>query len=96
MYVNPLVAFGTGLAKDIGLTRERFDAAIVWNVLPKELFFATLVPNSYDDMQYLLDRLTAMEIPAVFNCPTKIAEFVLQKNFYKKKTLPTGCEVWLK
>ena len=96
MYVEPLVKFGTGLAKDIGLTRERFSTAIVWNVLPKELFFATLIPNSYDDMQYLLDRLTAMEIPAVFNCPNKTAEFVLQKNFYKKKILPTNEFVWTK
>lgn len=96
MYVNPLVGFGTGLAKDIGLTRERFRAAIVWNVLPKELFFALLIPNSYDDMQYLLDRLTAMDIPAVFNCPNKTAEFVLQKNFYRKKKLQAGCEVWTK
>lgn len=96
MYVNPIVGFNCGLARDIGLTRERFSAAIVWNVLPKELFFAQLIPNTYDDMQFLLDRLTAMELPAVFNCPTKIAEFVLQKNFYRKKTLPTGCEVWVK
>lgn len=96
MYVNPLVQFGCGLAKDIGLTKERFETAIVWNVLPKELFFATLIPKTHEAMQYLLDRLAAMEIPAAFNCPNKVAEFVLQKNFYRKKTLPTGCEIWLK
>lgn len=96
MYVEPVVQFGCGLAKDIGLTRERFQTAIVWNVLPKELFFALLIPNSYEDMQFLLDRLTAMDIPAVFNCPNKTAEFVLQKNFYRKKTLQAGCEVWTK
>ena len=96
MYTNPIVKFGSGLARDIGLTPERFRASIVWNVLPKELFFATLIPNTYEDVQYLLDRLDAMGLPGTFNCPDKITEFVLQKNFYKKHILPTGCEVWSK
>lgn len=96
MYVNPVVSFGCGMARDIELTRERFQTAIVWNLLPKELFFATLVPNSYEDVQVLLDKLDAMGLPAVFNCPDKTTEFVLQKNFYRKKTLQAGCEVWTK
>ena len=96
MYTSPIITFGAGLAKDIGFTRDNFDSGIIWNLLPDCLFFASLYPKNHDAVQLLLTQLEKLGLTGVFNCPNKITEFVLQKNFYRKKVQPTGCEHWIK
>lgn len=94
MYSESIIKFGSGLAKDLGLTRERFQAMIVWNALPKYIFFAQLIPNTYDDVQYLLDRLDAMNLNGVFQSPHKMVEFMLNKNCYRHRPMRAGGIVW--